>query len=102
MIVIMVKCSIHANVKKINELLLGKGFQSPNGQCLSKLKHPYIGWLERMSHNTIESGHKGNIKNLFKVIYWSERSEILRFAEALAIKILNPSTVCPKVISFFH
>ena len=34
-----------------------------------------------------------NIRDLFKVMYGHKRSEILQFAEVLAIRILNPSTV---------
>ena len=37
-----------------------------------------------------------NIKDLFKVIHGNKRSEIFQYAQA--IRVLNPFTLCPKVV----
>ena len=38
----------------------------------------------------IETGHKANIINSFKVTYKNKRGRMLQFAEALTIRGLNP------------
>ena len=56
-----------------------------------------------IAKHLIEIGYKVNVSNLFKVVYKIKKGRMLRFAEALAIRRLNPPPpVVPKSSLFSH
>ena len=58
-----------------------------------------MGEHHRLQH-LIETGHKVNVNNSFKVVYKTHRGRMLQFAEALAIRRSKPPPLCPKAVYF--
>ena len=49
-----------------------------------------------VAKHPLESGHKVNIRESFKIIYTNRRGTILRFAESLAIRMFHPALCIQK------